>query len=188
MRGILKALLLTYWDSLRSSFWFVPAAMACLAVALAVAAVELDKAVGDDWLERLGWSYSGGAEGASLLLGTVAGSMIAIAGTVFSMTLVAMSLASSQLGPRLLRNFMRDTANQVVLGTFVATFVYCLLVLRTIRRAGQTAIPAHEMKFPAAQRDHTTWRAKAQAHAGAAPPLKQTDAHGGGRGPRAIQP
>jgi len=117
--------------------------MACLAVALALSAVALDKAVGDDWLERLGWSYSGGAEGASLLLGSVAGSMIAIAGTVFSMTLVAMSLASSQLGPRLLRNFMRDTANQMVLGTFVATFVYCLLVLRTIRRADEVAFVPH---------------------------------------------
>lgn len=143
MRGFLKALLLKYWDRLRSSFWFVPATMACLAAALALAAVALDKAVGDHWLERLGWSYSGGAEGASLLLGTVAGSMIAIAGTVFSMTLVAMSLASSQLGPRLLRNFMRDTANQVVLGSFVATFVYCLLVLRTIRRADEGVFVPH---------------------------------------------
>ena len=139
----MKALLLKYWDRLRSSFWFVPATMACLAVALAAAAVALDEAVAGDWLRRLGWSYSGGAEGASLLLGTVAGSMIAIAGTVFSMTLVAMSLASSQLGPRLLRNFMRDTANQVVLGTFVATFVYCLLVLRTIRRADEVAFVPH---------------------------------------------
>ncbi|MFH1813214.1 MAG: DUF2254 domain-containing protein [Pseudomonadota bacterium] len=135
----MKALLLKYWERLRSSFWFLPAAMACLAVALAFAAVALDRAVTDDWLARLGWRYSGGAEGASLMLGTVAGSMIAIAGTVFSMTLVAMSLASSQLGPRLLRNFMRDTSNQVVLGTFVATFVYCLLVLRTIRRADEVA-------------------------------------------------
>ena len=117
--------------------------MACLAVALAVAAVELDKAVPDDWLQGLGWSYTGGADGASLLLGTVAGSMIAIAGTVFSMTLVVLSLASSQLGPRLLRNFMRDTANQVVLGTFVATFVYCLLVLRTVRRADEVAFVPH---------------------------------------------
>ncbi len=139
----MKTLLLKYWDRLRSSFWFVPAVMACLAVALAVSAVELDKAVADDWLRRLGWIYSGGAEGASLLLGTVAGSMIAIAGTVFSMTLVALSLASSQLGPRLLRNFMRDTANQVVLGTFVATFVYCLLVLRTIRRGNEVAFVPH---------------------------------------------
>jgi uncharacterized membrane protein len=135
--------LLKYWYRLRSSFWFVPAAMACLALALALCAVELDKAVTDDWLQFLDWSYSGGAEGASLLLGTVAGSMIAIAGTVFSMTLVALSLASSQLGPRLLRNFMRDTANQVVLGTFVATFVYCLLVLRTIRRADEFEFVPH---------------------------------------------
>jgi len=139
----MKTLLLKHWDRLRSSLWFVPAAMACLAVALAILAVELDRSVTQDWLQRLGWSYSGGAEGASLLLGTVAGSMIAIAGTVFSMTLVALSLASSQLGPRLLRNFMRDTVNQVVLGTFVATFVYCLLVLRTIRRADEVAFVPH---------------------------------------------
>ena len=117
--------------------------MAFLAVALSVCAVELDQAVTEGFLPSLGWSYSGGAEGASLLLGTVAGSMIAIAGTVFSMTLVALSLASSQLGPRLLRNFMRDTANQVVLGTFVATFVYCLLVLRTIRRADEVSFVPH---------------------------------------------
>jgi uncharacterized membrane protein len=117
--------------------------MACLAVAMAFCAVALDEAGTGDWLRRLGWSYTGGAEGASLLLGTVAGSMIAIAGTVFSMTLVALSLASSQLGPRLLRNFMRDAANQVVLGTFVATFVYCLLVLRTIRRADEVAFVPH---------------------------------------------
>jgi len=139
----LKTLLLKYWDRLGSSFWFVPAVMACLAVALAISAVELDRTIAKGWLRRLDWIYSGGAEGASLLLGTVAGSMIAIAGTVFSMTLVALSLASSQLGPRLLRNFMRDTANQVVLGTFVATFVYCLLVLRTIRRADEVAFVPH---------------------------------------------
>lgn len=139
----MKALLLKYLDRLRSSFWVVPAAMACLAVVMALSAVAIDEAVTDGWLQRLGWSYTGGAEGASLLLGTVAGSMIAIAGTVFSMTLVALSLASSQLGPRLLRNFMRDTANQVVLGTFVATFVYCLLVLRTIRRADEVAFVPH---------------------------------------------
>ena len=55
------------------------------------------------------------------MLGTLAGSMITLAGLVFSMTLVALSLTSSQFGPRLLRNFMRDRTNQVVLGTFVAT-------------------------------------------------------------------
>ena len=140
----MKSLFLKSWDRLRYSFWFVPAAMSCLAALLALGAVGLDRAVAKDgWLHQLDWIYSGGAEGASLLLGTVAGSMIAIAGTVFSMTLVVLSFASSQLGPRLLRNFMRDTANQVVLGTFVATFVYCLLVLRTIRRASEIGFVPH---------------------------------------------
>ena len=55
---------------------------------------------------------------------------------VFSITIAALTLASSQFGPRLLRNFMRDLGNQLVLGTFVATYLYCLLVLRTVRGAG----------------------------------------------------
>ncbi len=73
-----------------------------------------------------------GPEGAMTLLSTIAGSMITIAGVVFSITIVALTLASGQFGPRLLGNFMRDRGNQIVLGTFVATFLYCLLVLRTI--------------------------------------------------------
>ena len=130
-------------DRIRSSFWFLPAAMASGAMVLAFATVALETLV-TDWL-TLNWglTFTGGAEGASSLLGAIAGSMITIAGAVFSMTLVALSLASSQLGPRLLRNFMRDTTTQMVLGTFVATFLYCLLVLRTIRRAEETLFVPH---------------------------------------------
>jgi len=130
-------------DRIRSSFWFLPAAMASGAMVLAFATVALEKPV-TDWL-TLNWglTFTGGAEGASSLLGAIAGSMITIAGVVFSMTLVALSLASSQLGPRLLRNFMRDPTTQVVLGTFVAAFLYCLLVLRTIRRAEETLFVPH---------------------------------------------
>ena len=131
------------FDRIRSSFWFLPATMASGAMVLAFATVALDTPV-TDWL-ALNWglAFTGGAEGASALLGAIASSMITIAGVVFSMTLVALSLASSQLGPRLLRNFMRDTMTQVVLGTFVATFLYCLLVLRTIRRAEETLFVPH---------------------------------------------
>ncbi len=139
----MKARLLKYWDLLRSSFWFLPSIMAGGAILLAFCAVALDRAVTTDLLQRWSWAYTGGAEGASVVLGTISGSMITIAGVVFSMTLVALSLASSQLGPRLLQNFMRDTANQLVLGTFIATFVYCLLVLRTIRRADETVFVPH---------------------------------------------
>ncbi len=138
----MKAQFLKYWDRLRSSFWFLPALMAIASVALAFIAGRLDETVTDKWLSNTSWVYSGGAEGASAVLSVIAGSMMTIAGVVFSMTLVAMTLASSQFGPRLLRNFMRDTRNQLVLGTFVATFLYCLLVLRTIRRGdAETFVP-----------------------------------------------
>lgn len=131
------------WDRVRSSFWFLPAVMTGGAMVLSFATVALDETVTDWFTLHWGWTFTGGAEGASSLLGAIAGSMITIAGVVFSMTLVALSLTSSQLGPRLLRNFMRDTTTQTVLGTFVATFLYCLLVLRTIRRADEIVFVPH---------------------------------------------
>lgn len=135
--------IIKYWNRVRSSFWFVPAVMAGVAMAFALVGTTADKPV-TEWLSlNLGWTFRGGADGASAVLGVIAASMIAIAGVVFSMTLVALSLASSQLGPRLLRTFMRDTRTQVVLGTFIATFVYCLLVLRTIRRDEEFTFVPH---------------------------------------------
>ncbi len=109
------------------------------AAILAFASVAFDKIISDPWLRERAWVYSGGADGARAVLGTVASSMMTITGIVFSMVLVALSLASTQFGPRLLRNFMRDTINQVVLGAFVATFLYTLLVLRTIHGEGDNA-------------------------------------------------
>jgi len=139
----MRGQLFKYWDRVHSGFWFLPAVMAGVAVALALVSVSVSDPV-TEWLSlNFGWTFTGGAEGASAVLGIVAGSMITIAGVVFSMTLVALSLASSQLGPRLLRGFMRDSTTQVVLGTFIATFLYCLLVLRTIRRAEEVAFVPH---------------------------------------------
>lgn len=138
-----KSKIFKYWDRIRSSFWFLPVIMSGGAMALASVTLVLDGPM-TEWLRMaLGWKFSGGAEGASAVMATVTGSMITIAGVVFSMTLVALTLTSSQLGPRLLRNFMRDTTTQVVLGTFVATFLYCLMVLRTIRREDEGAFVPH---------------------------------------------
>jgi len=120
-----------FWEAARSSFWFLPAVLTVAAVGLSFATVAIDRATAPG-SHVFGWTYRGGPDGARGVLGTIAGSMIAVAGVVFSTTMVALSLASSQLGPRLLRNFIRDRGNQFVLGTFVATFVYCLLVLRTV--------------------------------------------------------
>jgi uncharacterized membrane protein len=59
--------------------------------------------------------------------------MITVAGVVFSVTIVALSLAAAQYSPRVIRTFMQDRPTQTVLGVFVAVFVYCLIVIRAVR-------------------------------------------------------
>jgi uncharacterized membrane protein len=99
---------------------------------LALALLTVDRS-GSAGITQAWWLYVGGPDGARSLLSAIAGSMATVAGTAFSITIVALQLAASNFGPRLLRNFMRDTGNQLVLGTFIETFIYCLLVLRNIR-------------------------------------------------------
>lgn len=135
--------LLATWERLRTSFWFLPSTMAGGAVALSFGLVELDASLGSEAVRRLGWLYGSGPEGARAVLSAVAGSMITVAGLTFSITMLTLQLASSQFGPRLLRSFMRDRGNQVVLGTFTSTFLYCLLVLRTVRGTEESSFVPH---------------------------------------------
>ena len=129
----MKVFLSAWWERLRTSYWFVPAILTVSAVALSFFTVHIDSVVSAKWIRATGWIWAGGPEGARNVLATIAGSTITVAGVVFSITIVALTLASSQYGPRLLRNFMADRPTQFVLGVFVSTFLYCLLVLRTIR-------------------------------------------------------
>ena len=124
------------WDSLQSSYLFVPALIVVSEIALAVAMLTLDRQGNYGVLKNWGWIYTGSTDGARAMLAAIGGSTITVAGTVFSITIVALQLAASNFGPRLLRNFMKDVSNQVVLGTFIGTFIYCLLVLRTVRGDG----------------------------------------------------
>lgn len=121
------------WDSLHSSYWFLPTIIAAISFGLAIALLSLDRRGYYQPLLKLGLVYTGGPDGARAMLSAIASSTITVATTAFSITIVALQLASSQFGPRLLRNFMQDTGNQIVLGTFIGTFIYCLLVLRTVR-------------------------------------------------------
>lgn len=133
-----------FWEYLRGTYRAVPSAMAVAAVGLSVGMVQFDEAVTARLLDRLSWVYTGGPEGARAVLSTIAASMITVAGVTFSITIVALTLASQQFGPRLLRTFLRGLGNQVVLGTFVATFIYCLLVLGTVRGSDDEEFVQHE--------------------------------------------
>ncbi len=107
--------------------------MAAGAILLAFATTRLDEALDRKVYSGLGMLHLFGAEGARAILSAIGSSMITVAALTFSITMLTLQLASSQFGPRLLRNFMRDRGNQLVLGTFISTFVYCLLVLRTVK-------------------------------------------------------
>jgi len=121
--------------AIHGSYWFVPALMAIAAILVSQLTVQADREFGGQWMASSWWANLNQPEGARALLATVAGSMITVTGVTFSLTILAVSYATSHFGPRLLDNFMHDRGNQVTLGMFVATFLYCLLVLRTVRSA-----------------------------------------------------
>ncbi len=130
-------------EKLFATYWFIPSLMCLLVIAAAYGILAVDASVeaaggwgGGRWIEV------NTAEGAREFLSTIASSTITLAGVIFSITILALSFASSQYGPRLLRNFMRDRASQLVLGTFVSTYLYCLLILRTVGGgAGEPSVP-----------------------------------------------
>jgi len=128
--------------SIRSSLWFVPSLMVLGAVVLALGLIEIDQRFDALLGERFPKLLTNEAEGARGVLNAIAGSMATVAGVVFSITIVALSLASTQYTSRVLRNFMRDRANQMVLGVFVGVYIYCLLVLRTVSDSDYEFVPS----------------------------------------------
>jgi hypothetical protein len=110
-----------------------------LAGGAALGSVALDHAIGSGWVQSIGWVWSGGADGARGVLSVVAGSVMTVVSIVFSLTVTTLAQTSLHYGPRVLRNFTSDRFVQFTLGTFVSTFVYCLLVLRTVRSVEESS-------------------------------------------------
>lgn len=122
--------------SIRSSLWFFPALAVLIFAALALGLLEVDRQIGKhlhQWWPRL---FSTDAEGARSMLSAIAGSIATITGVAFSITIVALVLASNQYTSRVLRTFMRDRATQLTLGVFVGAYIYCLIVLRMLAGSG----------------------------------------------------
>ena len=137
-----------FWRNLRTSFWFVPALIVAASITIAVAFIAADYTMSEQWLARWPHLFGATATGAGGILSTIASSMVTVAGVTFSMTLVALTLASGQYTSRVLRTFMRDRVTQVVLGVFAGIFIYCLIVLRTIRGGDTDAfVPSLSVSF-----------------------------------------
>jgi uncharacterized membrane protein len=133
-RSVRSPALGAHWrqEVLRTNLWFVPGVEVAAAIGLFAGTLALDRAAyhGDFGLPS--WVISGSADAARQILTAIAAAVITVVGVVFSIILVTLTLASTQFGPRMLRNFIRDRGTQLTLGTFVATFIYAVLVLVSI--------------------------------------------------------
>jgi uncharacterized membrane protein len=135
--------ILFQWSELKATFWFVPVIIIIISILLSIGFVYLDGLidVSQDGLGR--FFFVNSSDSARSILSTISGAMMGVAGTVFSITLVALTLASSQFGPRLIKNFMYVRLNQVVLGAYISTYLYCLLILNAVKAGDDfTFIPS----------------------------------------------
>jgi uncharacterized membrane protein len=119
-------------EALRTNLWVIPLVETVAVVVLFVITSTIDRSAYDGLIRLPPWVLSGTADVARVLLATVAASIITVVGIVFSITIVALTLASTQFGPRMLRNFVRDPGTQFSLGTFVASFCYAMIALVSV--------------------------------------------------------
>ncbi|RVQ66993.1 DUF2254 domain-containing protein [Croceicoccus ponticola] len=135
----MTARLLPLWNRINASYWFWPATFCVLAFALSLFTIHLDRSGAAEWLSANSAIAPARPGGANTMLQVIAGSMIGVAATVFSITIAAVAYASGTYGPRLLTNFMEDRGNQLSLATFIGTFLYATMVLRVVRGEDERA-------------------------------------------------
>jgi uncharacterized membrane protein len=130
-------------EVLRTNLWLVPVVEVAAAVVLFAITLTLDRAAFDHVFALPSWTISGSPDAAREILTAIAAAIITVVGVVFSIVIVALTLTSTQFGPRMLRNFIRDRGTQVTLGTFVGTFVYAVLTLGSVGQAGHGTFVPH---------------------------------------------
>lgn len=123
------------WDRVQNSLWFVPVLCTLGGIFSAVVMLAFDYAWRDSW--KLPFWLETTTDGAQTVLSTISGGMITVAGVVLSMTMVTLSITSSQFGSRVLRTRIRDRTTQWTIGLFLGTTVYSLVVLKMVRKIGQ---------------------------------------------------
>jgi len=133
-----RSLSLPAWrrEALRTTLWIVPTVLVVVVAALFAVTYGLDRAAYRGDLTLPSWIHQDSADAGRQLLSAIAAAVITVVGVVFSITILSLTLASQQFGPRMLRNFIRDLGTQFTLGTFVATFVYAVLALGSITTHG----------------------------------------------------
>ncbi len=126
---------------MRTTLWVVPVLEVAAVSVLFVITHAIDRAAYRKTIELRDWVNNGSADAARQVLTGIAGTVITVVGLVFSITILALTVAATQFGPRMMRNFIRDTGTQVTLGTFVATFVYAILAPGSVSGGNVEFVP-----------------------------------------------
>lgn len=129
-------------SDLRSSLWLIPSATVLVAIALAASAIELDANLELHLSDLSARLFGASPEGARGLLQVIAGAMISTATLTFSITMLVLSNVATQYTPAVIRTVMSSRPTQFTLGIFIGIFVYCLLVLRTVRAGDVEFVPS----------------------------------------------
>ena len=127
----MKTRILHLLELLTVNFWMIPLLFLVMATILSFVNIYLDRVLFTGWGKILPFPfYFKDADNFHSLLSLTASAMLGVTGVAFSITIASLTLASQQFGPRLLRNFMKTQFNQVVMGFFIGTFLYCVLLLQ----------------------------------------------------------
>jgi uncharacterized membrane protein len=129
------------WEELRTTLWVVPVILILVSVLLFFVTFEIDVAAYHGHISLPTWIRTGSSDAERQVLIAIAAAVITVVGVVFSITILALTLASQQFGPRMMRNFVRDIGNQVTLGVFVGTFVFAVLALVSIGSVSHAFVP-----------------------------------------------
>ena len=123
-----------YYNKMMSSIAFYPAIIALGFLLLSLLMLNLDFSPwGKELKGSLKWLSLKDASTARSIISTVAGAVISLTVFSFSMVMIVLNQAASQMSNRVLGSMIQNRFQQMILGFYIGTIVYALFLLTTIR-------------------------------------------------------
>lgn len=135
----LKALyreLLTSLQAVYRSLAFWPSLLSISFILLAFGSIQLEQSFVDDWMaEHFSWTQVSSFDTANSILSTIAGGTISLTVFSFSMVMLMLNQTNSSFSPRLLPGLINSRSHQLVLGVYLGTINYTMLLMFNVRSA-----------------------------------------------------
>ena len=115
-------------EKVKSSFWLLPSTITFFLVGALVVLKDLRFSPDSNFLADFLFNNIS-LEDSRIILGSISTSVMTVVGVLFSIMIVVLQQASTQYNPRIVQNFTRSIIAQIVLGMYIGTFTYSLLLL-----------------------------------------------------------